>query len=50
MQLTSANFQDGDYLAMERVLAESYGFGCNGANRSPQLCWSGRRRARGALR
>jgi hypothetical protein len=28
MQVTSANFKDGDYLAMDHVLAEKYGFGC----------------------
>jgi Raf kinase inhibitor-like YbhB/YbcL family protein len=41
MQVTSANFRDGEYLAMEHVLAEKYGFGCNGGNQSPQLAWSG---------
>jgi Raf kinase inhibitor-like YbhB/YbcL family protein len=41
MQVTSANFKDGDYLAMEHVLAERYGFGCSGGNQSPQLAWSG---------
>jgi Raf kinase inhibitor-like YbhB/YbcL family protein len=41
MELTSSNFTDGDYLAMEHVLASQYGFGCNGSNRSPQLAWSG---------
>jgi Raf kinase inhibitor-like YbhB/YbcL family protein len=41
MELKSANFKDGDYLAMEHVLASQYGFGCSGSNRSPQLAWSG---------
>ena len=41
MELTSANFKDGDYLAMDHVLASQYGFGCSGSNRSPQLSWSG---------
>ena len=41
MQLTSASFKDGEFLAMDHVLAERYGFGCNGGNRSPQLSWSG---------
>jgi Raf kinase inhibitor-like YbhB/YbcL family protein len=41
MQVTSMNFKDGDYLDMEHVLAEEYGFGCAGGNKSPQLAWSG---------
>jgi Raf kinase inhibitor-like YbhB/YbcL family protein len=41
MQLTSANFNDGDYLSMEHVLSAGYGFGCSGSNTSPQLAWSG---------
>jgi Raf kinase inhibitor-like YbhB/YbcL family protein len=41
MRLTSASFQDGDYLAMDHVLSADYGFGCSGGNRSPQLAWSG---------
>ena len=41
MELSSANFKDGDYLAMDHVLAAQYGFGCSGGNRSPQLSWSG---------
>jgi len=41
MQLTSAQFNDGEFIAMEHVLAEKYGFGCNGGNQSPQLAWSG---------
>jgi Raf kinase inhibitor-like YbhB/YbcL family protein len=41
MELKSATFKDGDYLVMDQVLSEPYGFGCNGSNRSPQLSWSG---------
>jgi Raf kinase inhibitor-like YbhB/YbcL family protein len=41
MELTSTNFKDGDYLAMDHVLSSEYGFGCSGGNRSPQLSWSG---------
>jgi len=41
MKLTSTNFKDGDYLSMDHVLSTDYGFGCAGANRSPQLAWSG---------
>lgn len=41
MELTSADFKDGDYLAMDYVLAAEYGFGCSGGNQSPQLSWSG---------
>jgi len=41
MELSSANFKDGDFLAMDHVLAAQYGFGCSGGNRSPQLSWSG---------
>ncbi len=41
MKLTSTNFEDGDYLSMDHVLSTDYGFGCDGANRSPQLAWSG---------
>ena len=41
MKLTSTNFKDGDYLSMDHVLSTDYGFGCDGANRSPQLAWSG---------
>ena len=39
--LTSSSFNDGDYLSMDHVLAESFGFGCAGKNISPQLSWSG---------
>ncbi len=41
MQLISNDFSDGDYLALEHVLGEEFGFGCEGGNRSPQLQWSG---------
>lgn len=37
--LTSENFNDGDYLGPAHVLSESYGFGCAGENKSPQLSW-----------
>ena len=38
--VTSNSFKDGDYLASDHVLSESYGFGCAGNNRSPHLAWS----------
>ena len=41
MDLKSSDFNDGEFLAMDHVLAEKYGFGCSGGNRSPQLSWSG---------
>lgn len=41
MELRSTSFADGDYLSLEHVLSAEYGFGCSGANRSPQLSWSG---------
>lgn len=40
MKLTSENFSNGDYLGADHVLSETYGFGCKGGNRSPQLSWS----------
>ncbi len=40
MQVTSASFKDGEYLSMDHVLSEDYGFGCAGGNISPQLSWS----------
>jgi len=40
MKLTSTHFTDGDYLATDHVLSTTYGFGCAGNNRSPQLSWS----------
>ncbi len=41
LTLQSSDFEDGDYLGADHVLAEEYGFGCAGGNRSPQLAWSG---------
>jgi Raf kinase inhibitor-like YbhB/YbcL family protein len=41
MKLTSNNFKDGDYLAMDHVLSADYGFGCSGGNKSPHLKWEG---------
>src|SRR5213592_4355783 len=41
LQLTSANFKDGDYLGNDHVLSAAYGFGCAGGNLSPHLSWSG---------
>ena len=41
LTLASADFEDGDYLDAAHVLAEEYGFGCAGGNRSPHLAWSG---------
>lgn len=41
LQITSTDFYDGDYLGPDHILAEEYGFGCAGGNRSPQLSWSG---------
>lgn len=38
LELTSAEFDDGDYLSNEQVFA---GFGCEGENVSPSLSWSG---------
>lgn len=37
--VTSNSFKDGDYMANDHVLSESYGFGCAGNNRSPHLAW-----------
>src|SRR5437764_9800534 len=39
--LTSTSFNEGDYLGLDHVLSESFGFGCAGKNISPQLSWSG---------
>lgn len=39
--VTSTDFSDGDDLAVDHLLAESFGFGCAGGNRSPALFWSG---------
>ena len=40
LTLASADFDDGDYLSADHILAEEYGFGCAGGNRSPHLSWS----------
>jgi Raf kinase inhibitor-like YbhB/YbcL family protein len=39
--LTSESFSDGDYLSLDHVLSEQYGFGCAGRNISPALSWAG---------
>ena len=44
MTLTSASFGDGDYLGMDHVLSERFGFGCAGLNVSPR-CRGPTRRA-----
>jgi Raf kinase inhibitor-like YbhB/YbcL family protein len=41
MTLTSANFNDGDYLSQDLILSADFGFGCSGGNKSPELAWSG---------
>lgn len=41
LQLTSANFNDGDFLPQEHILSAEFGFGCSGGNMSPELAWSG---------
>ncbi len=41
LQVSSANFSDGDYLPSDHILSASFGFGCSGGNMSPQLSWSG---------
>ena len=41
LSLSSESFNDGDYLSVDHVLSEAYGFGCNGKNLSPQLAWQG---------
>ena len=41
LTLTSESFNEGELLGSDHVLSEAYGFGCQGANRSPQLGWSG---------
>ena len=38
-KVVSQSFKDGDYLAMDHMLSENYGFGCAGGNKSPQLSW-----------
>jgi Raf kinase inhibitor-like YbhB/YbcL family protein len=41
LQVTSANFSDGDYLPLDHILSADFGFGCSGGNKSPELAWSG---------
>ena len=41
LTLTSESFSDGDYLSLDHVLSEQYGFGCAGRNISPALSWTG---------
>jgi Raf kinase inhibitor-like YbhB/YbcL family protein len=41
LQVTSANFNDGDYLPLDHILSADFGFGCSGGNMSPELAWSG---------
>jgi Raf kinase inhibitor-like YbhB/YbcL family protein len=41
MVVTSANFNDGDYLPLDHILSAEFGFGCSGGNKSPELAWSG---------
>lgn len=41
LTLTSDSFKDGDYLSQAHILSKSYGFGCDGGNKSPHLKWSG---------
>src|SRR4051794_28309828 len=41
LSVTSTSFNDGDYLGLDHVMSESYGFGCAGKNISPQLAWAG---------
>jgi hypothetical protein len=38
-RISSANFNDGDYLGRANILSSQYGFGCDGGNVSPQLSW-----------
>lgn len=40
MIITSENFKEGEFLGIQHVLSEGYGFGCNGNNLSPQLSWT----------
>lgn len=39
--VTSTDFVDGEHLALDHLLAGSFGFGCAGGNRSPALSWRG---------
>ena len=41
LTLVSNSFRDGETLKMDHILSADYGFGCGGANKSPQLAWSG---------
>jgi Raf kinase inhibitor-like YbhB/YbcL family protein len=41
LTLASTNFKEGELLGIDHVLSEAYGFGCTGANLSPQLSWTG---------
>ena len=40
-KVTSNSFKDGDYLALDHILSQDFGFGCAGGNKSPHLSWSG---------
>jgi Raf kinase inhibitor-like YbhB/YbcL family protein len=40
-KVTSNSFKDGDYLSMDHILSQDFGFGCAGGNMSPHLTWSG---------
>jgi len=40
-EIRSESFDDGDYLGADHVLSETFGFGCAGGNKSPQLSWTG---------
>lgn len=39
--ISSKSFKDGDYLPMDHILSQDFGFGCAGGNKSPHLAWSG---------
>ena len=39
--LVSDSFKDGDSIPNDYILAERFGFGCAGGNKSPHLKWSG---------
>ncbi len=38
--LTSNSFNDSEYLGVDHILSEDYGFGCTGGNKSPHLSWT----------
>ena len=40
-KVVSNSFKDGDYLPMDHILSQDFGFGCAGGNKSPHLAWSG---------